>query len=95
MIDTLKLVTTVVHQVGEEAGYDVLQNVGPETELLGGSSGIDSLTVVQIVAELERQSEETFGKAIVLADERAMSRRSSPFRTVGALAELLRERLTE
>jgi hypothetical protein len=32
---------------------------------------------------------------VVLADDRAMSRRNSPFRTVGTLAELLDERLAE
>jgi len=35
------------------------------------------------------------GKKVVLADERAMSRRNSPFRTVGTLGELLHERLGE
>jgi acyl carrier protein len=63
--------------------------------LFGGTEGIDSLALVQIVAELERAAEKRFGKRVVLADERAMSRRTSPFRTVGTLAELLQERLNE
>jgi acyl carrier protein len=95
MTDTLEIVSEVVSEVGKEAGYDGLSNVDRDTELLGGSSEIDSLTVVQIVAELERVAEERFGKAVVLADDRAMSRRNSPFRTVGTLADLLAERLRE
>ncbi|MET0292140.1 MAG: hypothetical protein ABW136_07205 [Steroidobacteraceae bacterium] len=94
-MSSLELVTRVVTEVGLEAGYDDLGVVGPATELLGGNSTLDSLTVVQIVAELERASEERFGKAVVLADERAMSRRSSPFRNVATLAEHLDERLAE
>ena len=95
MSAALQIVSAVVTEIGKEAGYDALTSVGPDTELLGGNSEIDSLTVVQIVAELERVAEEKFGKAVVLADERAMSRRSSPFRSVGTLAELLEERLRE
>ncbi len=76
-----------------ELGYDELAKVTPETELFGGQSGIDSLTLVRIVAELERVAEQKFGKPVVLADERAMSRRNSPFRTVGTLAAFVAERL--
>jgi acyl carrier protein len=95
MIDSLSLVSAVVSRIAAESGYDEIGPVGPDTELLSSSSGLDSLTVVQIVAELERECEEKAGKRIVLADDRAMSRRSSPFRTVRTLAELVDERLAE
>ena len=41
------------------------------------------------------QPSSRLGKTVILADERAMSRRHSPFRTVGTLSELLYERLGE
>jgi hypothetical protein len=53
------------------------------------------LTLVRLVADLERLVERKLGKRIVLADDRAMSRRTSPFRTVGTLSELVQERLGE
>jgi acyl carrier protein len=88
-----QLVKTAVQELAVELGYDNLRDVAPATELFGGADGIDSLTLVRLVAEIERSAEAKFRRNVVLADEQAMSRRRSPFRTVGTLAELLRERL--
>jgi acyl carrier protein len=81
--------------MGSELGYEQLQRAAPDTPLFGDTNGIDSLSLVRIVAEVERAAEDRFERHVVLADERAMSRRSSPYRTVGSLAELLQERLAE
>jgi acyl carrier protein len=91
----LELVKSVVHAMGDELGYDNFAQPDPDTPLFGDASGIDSLSLVRIVAEVERVAGDRFNKHVVLADERAMSQRSSPYRTVGTLAELLQERLTE
>jgi acyl carrier protein len=91
----LEIVINVVQDMSGELAYPSLSKVRPETELFGGPDGIDSLSLVRIVAEVEREAEEKAGKRIVLADERAMSRRQSPFRSVTSLAELLAERLGE
>jgi acyl carrier protein len=90
-----ELVKSVVEGISDEIGYDTLRKVSADTTLFGGTDGIDSLSLVRIVAEVEREAEEKFSRRVVLADERAMSRRSSPFRTVGTLAQLLTERLAE
>jgi acyl carrier protein len=90
-----ELVKSVVEGISDEIGYDTLRKVSADTTLFGGTDGIDSLSLVRIVAEVEREAEEKFARRVVLADERAMSRRSSPFRTVGTLAQLLQERLAE
>jgi acyl carrier protein len=94
-VEVLDLVKSVVSEMGQELGYSNLANPSADTPIFGGDAGIDSLSLVQLVAQLERSASEQFGKAIVLADSRAMSRRSSPFRTVGTLAELLQERIAE
>ena len=93
--DALNLVKTTVEGMSTSLGYPTLASVSAQTELFGGSTGVDSLSVVQIIAEVERAAREKYGRSIVLADERAMSRRSSPYRTVGTIAELLEERLGE
>lgn len=92
---TLDLVTSVLAELGEDLGYEHLCTSGPETPLFGGADGVDSLTLVHVVTGVERAAERAFGRRVILADERAMSRRSSPFRTVGTLAALLEERLAE
>ncbi len=91
----LEIVTTVVQDMSGELAYPSLRNVSPETPLFGGPDGIDSLSLVRIVAEVEREAEQKAGKRVVLADERAMSMRHSPFRSVTSLADLLAERLGE
>jgi acyl carrier protein len=90
-----EIVKTAVEELADELGYDNLRNPSAETELFGGPDGIDSLSLVSLVAEIERETERRVSKRILLADERAMSRRNSPFRTVGTLSEFLQERLSE
>ena len=59
----------------------------PSTPLLGPDSGVDSLSLVSLIVDIEQSLEEELGFSIVLADERAMSLKRSPFRTVGSLVE--------
>lgn len=91
----LELVRSVLAELGDDFGYEHLSSSGPDTPLFGGPDGIDSLTLVHVVTGVERAAERTYRRRVVLSDERAMSRRSSPFRTVGTLAALLEERLSE
>ena len=61
----------------------------PETVLLGAGGAVDSLGLVRLVMAIERQVEDDFDRAVSLTDEKAMSQRNSPFRSVGALVEYL------
>lgn len=88
-----QIVKAAIEELADELGYDHLRNVTAETPLFGGEHGVDSLTLVRLVADVEREAEEKFGKRVVLADELAMSRRNSPFRTIGSLSEFLQEQL--
>ena len=60
---------------------------------LGGS--LDSLGLVNFLADLEHRIQEKFGRQLVLASERAMSRDFSPFRDVEALRVYILELLAE
>ena len=59
----------------------------PETMLFGDGSSLSSLALVNLIVAVEEGVEQEFGVAITIADERAMSSRQSPFRTVRSLAE--------
>jgi acyl carrier protein len=91
--NAFELVKATVEDLADELGYDTLRNVSADTRLFGGDHGIDSLSLVRLIAELERAAETKLGRRVVLADERAMSRHASPFRSVGTLAALLEERM--
>lgn len=67
------------------------QEITPETRLLGSSAVIDSMGLVNLIVEVEQRMSEEFGVSCTLADERAMSRQRSPFRSVGSFAEYAAE----
>jgi len=65
-------------------------------EILFGPGGrLDSLGLVNLLADVEMAVSEEFGCEIVLASERAMSRQYSPFRTAEALAAFAAELVAE
>ncbi len=92
---TAKLVIDVLKEFGESEGDESLRKADSGTVLFGADGCLDSLALVNVVADVETRVEEVFGKQITLADERAMSRRRSPFRSVGSLAEYIDELLEE
>jgi acyl carrier protein len=58
-----------------------------QTVLLGDDGLLDSLGLVTLLVDVEQAIAEETGIEITLGDDRAVSARSSPFRTVGTLAE--------
>jgi hypothetical protein len=61
----------------------------PETRLLGSQSVLDSLHLVSLLITIEREVEDLFGVALTLANERALSMKESPFRTIESLASYI------
>ncbi len=90
-------------QQGTPIGFEnvrqlVVQTLPPEVvgeAIFGGSSALDSLGLVNFLADLEYRIAEIFGRDVVLASERAMSRSQSPFRDVTVLAHYIVELLSE
>lgn len=85
----LELVKNAVRELNEELEYDSLRDPSEDTSVFGGDDGIDSLSLVSLIVGLEREIGAVFGKPVMLADEKAMSMRNSPYRTVGSLADLV------
>jgi acyl carrier protein len=50
-----------------------------ETRLIGSSGIFDSMDLVSFIVELEEEIEDKLQVELILADERAMSRTTSPF----------------
>lgn len=64
-----------------------LATIGEDTHLIGRQSVLDSMGLVTLIVELEQLLEEEYDVAVVLADERAMSQKNSPFRSVQTLTD--------
>ena len=88
-----ELVKSSLEELNEELDYSGLKDVSWETSIAGGESNIDSLSLVTLIVGLETKIERTFNKKILLADEKAMSVRNSPFRNMGSLVDFIAERL--
>ena len=65
------------------------------TTLFGGDEGVDSLSLVFIVTNVERGIYEQLDRSVSLANEKAMSMRNSPYRNVSSLLEYALQCLEE
>ena len=76
-------------QEENETPFDLTE--GEQTKLFGGGGALDSLGLVSLVVSIEEAIEEEFDIAIILADEKAMSRRTSPFGRISYLVDYIME----
>jgi len=64
-----------------------------DSKLFGGGGPLDSMALVNLLVDLEELIEDDFGVSTTLADEKAMSRRTSPFSRVKYLIEYIEEKI--
>jgi acyl carrier protein len=83
------MIKEALASVNEELADQRLHVVTMATRLYGGNSALDSLALVNLIADLEDLISEEFGQEVVLADEKAMSQQTSPFRTVESLTDYI------
>jgi len=60
-----------------------------KTRLFGDDGILDSIGIVMLLTELEEALEDELSLEITLADDRAMSQKTSPFRNVGTLIQYI------
>ena len=64
-----------------------------DVDLYGGDSNLDSLGLVSFIVGLEQNIEDKFNKSVSLANEKAMSQNSSPFKNLSSLVEFIQNEL--
>lgn len=89
------LVHARLRLLAAELGKPELAQATDETHLIGGLSPLDSIGLVTLIADLEGDIQREFGKVVILADEKAMSRTLSPFRKVETLIAYIESKLSE
>ena len=82
-----------------QAVYNAIEELNPQLEdqaqlsasenalIFGEGAPLDSLGLVNLVMAVEQHIMDLTGDELVLASESAMSRKRSPYRSVGALAD--------
>jgi len=88
------IIITILKEFNEELEDERLQNPTIKTKLYGTNGTLDSLALVSFITDLEEVISEEFDKDIVLADEKAMSATTSPFRNIESLSDYIEELLS-
>lgn len=89
MIDrqvALEIVLSALRDAVDQNGGDVA-GVTEDTVIVGPEAVIDSIGVVSLIVDIEQRLEMDHQVSVTLANDRAMSQRSSPFRTPAVLAD--------
>lgn len=89
------IIISTLKDVNEELDLKELERPTKETKLFGGDGVLDSLSLVLFITDLEEKISSEFEKEVVLADEKAMSQRTSPFRSVESLKGYIESLLKE
>jgi len=85
--DAYETVVASLLEVFAQNGTPAPEGVGEETVLVGDGAVLDSLGLVQLIVEVEQRIEQAHEVSVTLANDKAMSQRNSPFRTVGILSD--------
>jgi acyl carrier protein len=82
------LITRTLRELDEQGVVDLAgEPVAADTPLFGETGLLDSVGLVSLVVAVEQALQDELGLQVGLADERALSQRTSPYRTVGSLAD--------
>jgi len=90
-----ELVCKVILEFNVELDAKIDTVSGPNTRLFGGDAPLNSLELVTLIVYIEEELEVSLGHSITLANDRAMSRRVSPFSTIGILVDYIVELISE
>jgi acyl carrier protein len=87
------LVLNSVRQLAEDFEIEALLTPKVDSPLYGDAGSLDSMALVNLIADIEDAVSESFDASIALADEKAMSTKNSPYRTVSSLTDAVMERI--
>ena len=83
----LALIVKTSVEFNDEHETSIAWERGRDAQMYGEDGVLDSLGLVSFIATLEQAIEDEWNVSLTLADEKAMSRHSSPFLTIGTLSD--------
>ncbi len=83
--EILGLILATAGEFNDELEVRIAVEEGEAAHLFGAEGVLDSLALVSFLTALEQNIEDRLDISLTLADEKAMSRHRSPFKTVGSL----------
>jgi acyl carrier protein len=91
----LNIIFLAVQELNEELNDPRLEQVNEQTPLYGVGGVLKSLSLVNLITEIEDKVQDEFGKEIILANEKALSQNRSPFSNIATLAQYIDSLLLE
>lgn len=80
-----------IDEINQQQPEDQQVQKKMDTPLFGNDGVLDSYALVNLIVSVEQKIQEKLDLAVTLADEKAMSQKNSPFRTVESLANYIRQ----
>ncbi len=87
------LILESVQMLAEDFELDALKIPNTDSALYGEGGALDSMALVNLIADIEEALAEKFNISIALADEKAMSAKNSPYRSISSLTDAVIERM--
>ncbi|CAN5712400.1 hypothetical protein BH20ACI3_BH20ACI3_04940 [soil metagenome] len=91
----LQLIFATIDEINETLPDERKLEKSLETRLFGRQGGLESIEFVNFIVLLEQRIADELDLAVTLADEKAISRETSPFSTVERLADYVMELLKD
>lgn len=82
-----QLVIDCVRSTAAEQDLPLPEQLTDQTVLFGDGGMLDSMALVSLVVAVEEAVADGMGRTVALADEKALSQKRSPYRTIGSLIE--------
>jgi len=89
----IELVIISAQRIVSENGTFNPDKISFNTPLFSSNGIVDSLGLVQLIADIEEEIYQATGKQITIADEKAMSQKISPFRSISSLADYIESQI--
>ncbi|MDJ0927453.1 MAG: acyl carrier protein [Gammaproteobacteria bacterium] len=81
------LIVEAARELGDQDEIELPVELTADTRLFGEDGILDSMALVSLIVAVEQMIEEQLGFAVSLADDKALSQKSSPYQTIGTLAD--------
>lgn len=87
--DIINIIMETIKDYNEDLEKNEKLPTDHDKSIYGSGSNLDSLGLVSFIVGLEQNIEEKLDKTISLADEKAMSQKSNPYKNINSLADYI------
>jgi len=90
----LKIIMTCLGHISDKE-EQVSESTAIYDYSIPGGKKLDSLSLVTLIVDIEQKLEDDYEVVLILADDKAMSQKRSPFRSVRTLADYICQLMEE